>query len=199
MDEFSQKLLVNVPQLSELDVDRIRVVAFAPEGTSLQEIAEDLFLSRDAINYSLYKLYSSDAVPGINNITEVRRWARGLIPDPFAGSPGVAGHNDGALHGSRGCLMGGASATTPADRLYTISDAANVAFLQALGASLAIWDHFPQDHRDRELLIETIDAFLDMAVQVAAESGHAVEQDVKRLRTLLEEAINQALEPGIAA
>ena len=82
-EEFGRQLQERVPGISNVDLDRIFAVAFDEEGKSLQAIADELHVTRDGLNYSLHKLYSSPAVPGINNINDLRAWGKGLIPNPF--------------------------------------------------------------------------------------------------------------------
>ena len=77
---------------------------------------------------------------------------------------------------------------------YSISDEANIAFLQALGTTLARWNEVPPEERDREAFIGLFDAFLDMVIQAANNSGDDVRDEVQRLRALLEVAMSQVLE-----
>ena len=69
MDEFVRKLRINVPAISREDAARIMAVASARERESLNDVAEQFFISRPALSYALVKLYRSAAVPGINNLS----------------------------------------------------------------------------------------------------------------------------------
>ena len=83
LEEFGDKLQQHVPRINDVDKDRILAVAADQGKNSLAAIAEDLGTVRDGLNYSLGKLYDSTAVPGINNVGDLRAWGQGLIKDPF--------------------------------------------------------------------------------------------------------------------
>ena len=84
LEEFGDKLRQHVPSISDVDKDRILAVAADQGKNSLAAIAEGMAgVTRDSLSYSLGKLYDSTAVPGINNVGDLRAWGQGLIKDPF--------------------------------------------------------------------------------------------------------------------
>ena len=83
MGEFEQNLRAHVAGISDEDIGRIVAVANADDGKTLLAIADDIHISPDALKYSLRKLFRSTAVPGINSVSDLRDWGRGLIADPF--------------------------------------------------------------------------------------------------------------------
>ena len=85
-DECALSLQSNEPSITDEDARRIMAVANAEGGKSLMAIANGLHISRDGLNYSLSKVYRSAAVPGINGLSDLRGWTRGLITDPFGKS-----------------------------------------------------------------------------------------------------------------
>ena len=83
MGEFERNLRAHVAGIKDHDIERIVAVAKADDGKTLEAIADDIHISRDALNYSLRKLFRSRAVSGINCLSDLRDWVRGLIADPF--------------------------------------------------------------------------------------------------------------------
>ncbi len=77
---------------------------------------------------------------------------------------------------------------------HSISDNANIVFLQALGTTLASWNEVSLEDRHRETFIGIFDALLEIIVQAPISSGDDVREEVERMRNLLEVAIRQALE-----
>ena len=96
MDKFKLELAENVKNLTLLDIDRIVYVGKADAGRTLGSLSTEMSLSTDdgrdtldALNYSLGKLYKSQAAPGIQNLDDLRKWIRGLIKNPFVTPPKV--------------------------------------------------------------------------------------------------------------
>ena len=83
MNQLEQVLRQHVQGLSDDDVMRIMAVAESKDGKTLQAIADDLNVSRDGLNYSLQKVYRSPDAPGINSLADLRKWAGGLLVNPF--------------------------------------------------------------------------------------------------------------------
>ena len=193
MDELVRNLQINEPTITGYDAARIVAVASAPKGESLNDIAEQFFISRAALSYSLGKLFRSASVPGINNRNDLRKWAQGLGAGPFEWSLNIFSDVNGPARNNNHCGLSGRKTPTTASEKYSISDAATMAFLQAFGTTLAAWNEVPLEDRHRESFIEIFDAYLGMILQ-NPNLGDAVREDVNRLRLFLDVALRQALE-----
>ena len=79
------------------------------------------------------------------------------------------------------------------EKLYSISDEANIVFIQALATTLASWNDLALEDRHRESFISLFDALLEMIVQAVGKSDDICDE-IGRMHKLLEVALRQALE-----
>ena len=85
---------------------------------------------------------------------------------------------------------------TDISKTYSISDDANIAFIQALGTTMAQWNQVPLDDRHGLTLVELFNSLLDQIVDAVTGESDDVRDEVHRMRNLLYAAIRQELNSG---